>query len=343
MVKFLKQSVGIDCSKDKLDVSFGVLDSELDKSLLSTTVFKNNEQGWQKLWDWSLKLSKKEVKLCFVVEATGVYHEQVSLYLHSKGAHISIMLPNKVKDFMKGLESKSVTDKICAQAMAIMGLEKKLEPWSPPVEIYNILKQLTRERDQLILENSQIKCQIHAERSGAWPNEKSLNRMTARKEFIDAQIREIETEIRSMVKENETLAKKINYVCSIKGIGFITAITVIAETNGFNLIRNKKQLVSYAGLDIKFKDSGTSVHHKPRISRKGNKYIRKAMYLPAMSAFRSDGEMKNVFVRLVSKHGIKMKAAVAVQRKLLELIYTLWKKEEMYDPDYLKKLEQPQE
>ncbi|MCW3125082.1 MAG: transposase family protein, partial [Bacteroidetes bacterium] len=42
-------------------------------------------------------------------------------------------------------------------------------------------------------------------------------------------------------------------------------------------------------------------------------------------------------------HGIKMKAAVAVQRKLLELIYTLWKKEEMYDPDYLKKLEQPQE
>ncbi|MFK5037183.1 IS110 family transposase, partial [Klebsiella pneumoniae] len=73
------------------------------------------------------------------------------------------------------------------------------------------------------------------------------------------------------------------------------------------------------------------------MSKQGNKYIRKAVYLPALSALRSDDHMKCVFVRLVSKHGIKMKAAVAVQRKLLELIYTLWKKQEMYDPDYLKK------
>ena len=343
MLMLLRQSVGIDCSKDKLDVSFGVMDIELDKRLLSTTVFKNNEQGWHKLWEWSSKLSSENVKLCFVIEATGVYHEQVSLYLHSKNAHISVMLPNKVNDFIKGMDSKSVTDKICAQAMAIMGLEKKLDAWNPPAEVYNTLRQLTRERDQLIIENSQIKCQIHAEQSGAWPNERSLKRMTARKEFINAQIREIENEVKAIVKENKELTQKLAYVCSIKGVGFITAITIIAETNGFNLVRNKKQLVSYAGLDIKFKDSGSSVHHKPRISRKGNKYIRKAMYLPAMSAFRHDDHMKSLFVRLVSKHGIKMKAAVAVQRKLLELIYTLWKKEQMYDPDYLKKLGQPKE
>ena len=341
MLKILKQNVGIDCSKDKLDVSFGVMDEQLEKKLLSTMVFKNDEQGWTKLWDWSSKLSTKECKVCYVIEATGVYHERVSLFLYGKGAHVSVMLPNKVKSFLKTLDPKSITDKIAAQGMAIMGLEKKLDAWAPPPGVYNEIKQLTRERDQLIQENIQIKSQIHAERAGAWPNQRSLGRMIARKEFIDMQVGEIEREIKAIVQANKELEQRLKYVCSIKGIGFITAITVIAETNGFNLIRNKKQLTSYAGLDVKFKDSGTSVHFKPRISRAGNKYIRKAMYLPALAALRSDEQMKNVFTRLVSKHGIKLKAAVAVQRKLLELIFTLWKNREMYDPEYLKKVEQP--
>lgn len=343
MSKIVKQSVGIDCSKDKLDASFGIRDGNYDDHLVSTTVFKNNEQGWDKLWVWCCKLKQKDVEINFVIEATGVYHEQVSLYLHGKKAHISVLLPNKVKHFSKTLTIKTVTDKVCAQSMAIMGLEKKLDAWSPPSSVYNTLRQLTRERDQLMHENTQIKCQIHAEQSGAWPNERSLTRMNQRKDFINAQINEIEGEIKAIINENKELKDRMEYICSIKGVGLITAITIIAETNGFNLIRNKKQLVSYAGLDVKLKDSGTSVHHKPRISKQGNKYIRKAVYLPALSALRSDDHMKCVFVRLVSKHGIKMKAAVAVQRKLLELIYTLWKKQEMYDPDYLKKLGQPQE
>ncbi len=105
---------------------------------------------------------------------------------------------------------------------------------------------------------------------------------------------------------------------------YLTAATVLAETNGFELIRNKRQLTSYAGLDVKEKQSGTSVKGKPRISKKGNKYLRKAMHLPALAAIRNDERFKAIFVRLVSKHGIKMKAAVAVQRKLLEMIFILF-------------------
>jgi transposase len=343
MSKIVKQSVGIDCSKDKLDVSFGIMDESFDSHLVSTTVFKNNDQGWQKLWDWSNKLREKDLLLCFVIEATGVYHEQVALFLHGKGAHISVLLPNKVKHFSKTLQIKTVTDKVCAQTIAIMGLEKKLEGWNPPSNLYNSLRQLTRERDQLKVENTQVKCQIHAEQSGAWPNEKSLTRMNQRKVFIDAQIKEIEADIKTIIDGHKWLKDKLGYSCSVKGVGLITAVTIVAETNGFNLVRNKKQLASFVGLDVKYKDSGTSVHHKPRISKEGNKYIRKALYLPALTALRYDGPMKSLFVRLVSKHGIKMKAAVAIQRKLLELIYTLWKKEEIYDPEYLKKLEQPQQ
>ena len=124
-------------------------------------------------------------------------------------------------------------------------------------------------------------------------------------------------------------------ICSIPGVGRLTAATVLAETNGFELIRNKRQLTSYAGLDVKEKQSGTSIKGKPRISKKGNRHLRKAMHLPALVAIRHEKKFKAVFVRLVSKHGIKMKAAVAVQRKLLEMIYTVYSKNIAYNKNYV--------
>jgi transposase len=128
---------------------------------------------------------------------------------------------------------------------------------------------------------------------------------------------------------------KVETITTIPGVGKLTAIIVLAETNGFELIRNKRQLISYSGLDIREKQSGTSVKGKPRISKKGNRHLRKAMHLPALSAIKHNEQFKAVFTRLVSRHGIKMKAAVALQRKLLELIYVIWKTDKDYVKDYL--------
>lgn len=126
-------------------------------------------------------------------------------------------------------------------------------------------------------------------------------------------------------------------------MGRLTAAIVLAETNGFDLIRNKRQLTSYAGLDVKEKQSGTSVKGKSKISKRGNRHLRKAMHLPALAAIRHEKRFKSVFVRLVSKHGIKMKAAVAVQRKLLEMIYTVYSKNKIYDKNYLTESESKNE
>jgi transposase len=277
------------------------------------------------------------------MESTGVYHESAALHLHQNNCRVVVILPNKAKAFSRTLKMKTVNDKVSAQMLAQMGLEKKLDAWQPPAAIYNVLRQLTRERDQLMQEQTQIKNQLHAEQSGAWPHAGSIKRMKSRLRLIVKQVEEIEAEINQQIQKESWLKEKIKIVCTIKGVGIITAVTVIAETNGFNLIRNKKQLVSYAGLDVITKDSGTSVRSKPRISHRGNKYLRKCLYFPALSAIRTADQMKNVFVRLVSKHGIKMKAGVAVQRKLLVLIYTLWKKNESFDEKYCQKREEPQQ
>ncbi|HEX8575754.1 MAG TPA: IS110 family transposase, partial [Flavobacterium sp.] len=100
------------------------------------------------------------------------------------------------------------------------------------------------------------------------------------------------------------------------------------------LIRNKKQLTSYAGLDVKEKLSGTSVKGKPTISKKGNRYLRSCLHLPALSTIKWDDNFRDQYVRIVAKHGIKMKGCVAVQRKLLELIYVIYKNKIAYDKDY---------
>ena len=136
------------------------------------------------------------------------------------------------------------------------------------------------------------------------------------------------------VNKDVELQQEIEKICTIPGIGWLTAVIVLAETNGFELIRNKKQLTSYAGLDVKEKLSGTSVKGKPRISKNGNRSLRKAMHLPALTAVRWDENFKSIYARLVSKHGIKMKALVAIQRKLLEMIYVLFKNKTKYDKEY---------
>lgn len=112
---------------------------------------------------------------------------------------------------------------------------------------------------------------------------------------------------------------------------------VLAETNGFELIRNKKQLVSYAGLDIKEKQSGTSVKGKARISKKGNKNIRRAMHLPALAAMKYIEHFEELYKRILDKSGVKMKGVVAVQRKLLELVYIIAKGTNEYQNDYEKR------
>src|SRR3954454_20639160 len=126
------------------------------------------------------------------------------------------------------------------------------------------------------------------------------------------------------------------------GVGLQTAVTVVAETNGFNLIRNSRQLVSYAGMDVIQKQSGTSIRGRVHISKQGNPHLRRCLYFPSFSAVKYNQPMQNLYHRIIENQAIKMKGYVAVQRKMLVLIYTLWKKNEAYNPS-IKFLEQPVE
>ena len=97
------------------------------------------------------------------------------------------------------------------------------------------MQQLTRERDQIVQERSIIKNQIHAENAEAVPNERSMERMQARIRFLNSQEKEIKEDINSIVSENPDLKQIIDRVTTIPGVGELTAVIVLGETNGFEL------------------------------------------------------------------------------------------------------------
>jgi transposase len=337
--KIVKQVVGIDVAQKELVVSIGRMQADWSPQIYGHKTFPNTTKGFLALIMWVKQMVVADTELRFVMEATGVYHESLAYFLEEKGYSLTIVLPNKISNYMRTLEIKTITDKTASEAIAMFGLERKLTDWKRPKKIFKSLRQLTRERDQVVQLRVMAKNHLHAEKAEAEPNEDSIARIKKQIVFFNKQEQEIKSAIAVLIKKDEEVQTAISAGCSIPGVGILTAATVLAETNGFELIRNKGQLTSYAGLDVREKQSGTSIKAKPRISKKGNKYLRKAMHMPALAAIRHDERFKAVFARLVARHGIKMKAAVAVQRKLLEMIYITYKSKTPYDKNYLKKLE----
>lgn len=339
MKKLIKQVLGIDVAQKELVVCLAKKYDDLTEDNYVHKTFVNAQKGFEQLMQWVNKLTDITVPVNYVMEATGVYHELLAYHLKGQDQLVSIVLPNKISNYARTLIVKTVTDKTASEAIAQFGLERNTEEWEKPLPIFKKMKQLTRERGQIIVERTMSKNQLHAEMAGAEPNKSSIIRCNKRIELLTKQEKEIIIEIAALIKTEDTVSKLVKLICSITGIGMLTAATILAETNGFDLIRNKRQLTSYAGLDVKEHQSGTSVKGKPKISKRGNRFLRKAMHLPALAAIRHDERFKAVFVRLVSRHGIKMKAVVAVQRKLLEMTYTIFKSNKKYDKEYFKKKE----
>jgi transposase len=268
------------------------------------------------------------------MEATGVYYENLAYYLKDKGYRVTVLLPNKVKAFAKSLEGRSKTDVIDAKTMAQMALERTLPIWTPPNSIMLRIKRLCRERMELLSEKTIVSNRLHAKNYSHAPNPENLERSKKLIEFLVQLVAQVEQDILKTIESDPDIKERYVKVCGIPGVGPITAATIIAETNGFTLFENKAQVVCYAGYDVIQFQSGDSIEKEERISKKGNGHIRKALHFPAIGAVRANEKFKNLHQRVVSTTSVKMKAYVAVQRKLLVLIYTIYKKNVAFDPNY---------
>ena len=337
---YIRQSIGIDVSKDTLDIAISTLDPEFSIHVLATHKYTNDKAGIKELMFWVERKRARELPLKIIMEATGIYHEKLAHTLSDNGYELAIVMPNKIKNYCATTNVRSVTDKISAKQIAEFGLMKKLDNWQKPNPLISHLKTLTRERATLLEEKTLVSNQRHAYQNMADARKETLLRFDKRIKLIDKQIVEIEKEINQLLssEKNAWLKAKIDKICTVRGLGESSVVTVIAETDGFNLIRNSRQLVCFAGYDVVHKESGTSVKKQTRMSHKGNRHIRKVLHFPALSAKMYEPYFTEMYNRLYARQQVKMKTYVAIQRKLLILIYTLWKKDMAYDPNYHKPL-----
>lgn len=330
-MKTIKQVIGIDVSKDTFHVCLGSIDENQAVKVLKQNSFVNGEKGFKQFISWKQKNFNVNIPLSFVMEATGVYYENLAYFLSENEERLAVLLPNKSKSFAKSLDIKTKTDKVDAAMLCRIGLERVLPEWKIPSILMKQIKSLCREYKNLKVAGSRIKVRIHAYKHSYKPEKRTINRLKQQLALLKKQTTTVEKEIRLYINKDESLQKRVDNIQSVKGLSLITIITVIAETNGFASITNAKQLTSYSGLDITMNQSG-QFYGRTKISKKGNSHIRSALYLPAMSAVRSNIRLKQFYENIMLKHKCGKVGIVAVARKMLILIYTLWRKDEIYDP-----------
>lgn len=331
MATIQKPSIGIDIAKDKFDVCFSVVDESGRLVVKSSRQFDNHKSGFVAFDQWIVKWQDPHVELCFTMEATGVYYENLAWHLHQQDRPVSVELANVAKKYLQSLGYKSKNDKIDARGLAQMGAERKLQAWQPLSKQLYLLRKLTREHEQINKAKTSIKNLLHVEEYALIAGKSTVKRLGKTLALFDQQLRAIAKEWQAVVAADQQLQPKVANITSIKGVGLLTALTIIAQTNGFELFQNQRQLVSYAGYDVVENQSGKRVG-KTRISKKGNSPIRRGLFMPAFNMVGYELPVfKELQARLLAKGRTKMQAYVALQKKLLVLIYTLWRKDEKYE------------
>lgn len=335
-MEIIKQSIGIDIAKSSFTACICSWRMDQSYNLSEVRTFTNTKNGFNQLTKWVDKQTLKTVEISFVMEATGVYYEQLAYHLTRIEKQVSVLLPNKVSHYSKSLNIKTKTDEDDARVIAMMGCERRLRRWTAPSVIYKNLRSICRlyktlqdDKTQTTNRLKQLKCGYEPLKEAVKFHESTIRR-------LDKELKKLEKMMEQTLRSDSEIWAKVEHLLTIKGIGLKTIAIVLGETQGFALIKNQRQLTSYCGYDVVKRESGTSIKGKTRISKKGNSNIRSAMYFPAMVATRFNPKMKEIYKRLLRNKKEKKVALVALQRRLLVLMYTLWKTNQPYNEVYNK-------
>ena len=333
-MKQIKYGFGIDMAKDKFDCCLSAIADDQQVSIRAQCSFRNTLKGFEAFQAWAKKNTPLSIPSVFLMEATGIYYEPLAWYLHSKDCAVSVVLPNKAKKYKEALGFKSKNDKIDAQALSRMCCEQAHSGWKPLSKGLYTLRIITRQIESICAQSTAATNQLKAMAYGMYRDKESEKMLAKQLALYAKQKLALKERVEQLIAGDPILAKKFKNILNIKGLGIQTLAVIVAETAGFAAFESTSQLVSYAGYDVVENQSGARTG-KTRISKKGNSHIRRAMHFAAFNMVRYQVTgLCDLYNRVYERSRIKMKGYVAVQKKLLTIIYALWKKDEAFDPNY---------
>ena len=324
----MKTMIGIDVSKAKIDCAWL---RDLETGKVKTKVFKNNPEGFQLLIKWVEKNTQQPTaNTCFVMEATGIYHEALAYALHDAGAMVYVVNPAYIHDYAKSLGVRSKTDKKDSVIIARFGVTHHPAPWQPEAPEIRQLKALIAryeaiekdlQRENNRLEKAEI-TQVSHEVIG------SINTVINE---LTKELQRVKQLIDDHIDQHPTLKQDSILLKSIPGVGPVISQHMVA------LIRSRpfvsaRQCSAFIGLNPVIRESGSSVRGRSHLSKMGDAKIRAKLYMAAIVAIQYNPDIKQQYERLLKNGKAKMAALGAAMRKLVQICFGVLKHQIPYQP-----------
>jgi transposase len=291
----------------------------------------NNPKGFKAWLQWALKFGIKE-DLWVIMEHTGYYSYQFELFLHQYQIQYTKVAALEIKRSVGLVRGKS--DKIDALAISRYGWMQRdqLQPQQVSTAVMTELKDLLNLRDKLVKDRSGYKARMK-EQNATRKYAKShiqIKIQTRKIKELTTDIKEVETAIKELVKQDSTLQNNYQLLTSIKGVGFVTAVYMLAYTENFSKFINSRKFSCYAGLAPFEHSSGSSIKGRTRVSHYANKKAKHLLNLAASSAIQHNKELKGYYQRRVAEGKSKMGTLNIIRNKLVDRMFAVVKRQTAY-------------
>jgi len=310
----LKTYVGIDVSKEKLDIAM-----LFDGNIIARGEFVNDKSGVRTLLKWAKKKLKHGSEPVFGCEATGIYHLNCAQIIFNGKQKFVVINPRFIKHELEAMGRKNKTDKVDAEVIAIR-LSREIDRlWTPPSDAVRLLQDLLLRREQL---SRAIVSEMN--RRDRFPNGTARKSVETIIKALQQELDEIECRMDEVVDSDDDLKEQVELADSVPGVGPVIAKAFIAAIGDIDNFADAEQALSFLGTCPRQRISGTSLN-KSWMSKQGNHILRKLLYMGAMAtATKSKNSVyKKYYESLVARGKSKRAAIAAVMRKIVRAMFAV--------------------
>jgi transposase len=318
----VKSKLGVDMSKAKFDVAL-----LLDGKKYRSKVFTNDPAGFRALLEWigsNVSGGQDNVHVC--MEATGVYHEGLALFLHDQGIAVSVVNPMLVKRFVQSEGVRSKTDTADAKALARYADRTQPELWQAPSHAVRKLQALVARLETLKEMRQAEANRLDVAHDAVRPSVLEILSQ------LDASIEEVRAQIRQTIDDDPDLNSRRALLETIPGLGDKTIPQLLAYIGRPERFKSVKALIAYAGLAPLIQQSGTSLNKNRGTHPLRNEALRRALYFPAMVAGKYNPVIARFWERLKAQNKPGKVIVVACMHKLLAIAYGVLRSGRPFDP-----------
>ncbi len=305
------QFVGVDVSKAKLDFAF-------DDGKASQEI-KNTEK---QIVDQLIGKIADPQQTIVVMEATGGYEDLLVSLLHRHNIALAVVNPLRVNRFAKGIGRDAKTDPIDAGVITRFGQVVQPNAQVAKSEASKKLRSLVERRRQLLDLINQERNRLQQT-----TDEELLGYLRQTLETLRKQLKTVDRRLEKCLREDSQNARRIEIMNNVQGLGPVAVGTFVAELPELGRF-NRGQIAKLVGVAPMNNDSGQRIGRR-RIYG-GRSYVRRVLYMATLVAARHNPRIKAFYQRLLAKGKPKKVALVAAMRKLITILNTLIKNDEMW-------------